>query len=108
MSFLRINRRRKVELIPVAIVLLLSSLISCQQTPNEPDIPIIRRPNWWNFYQRGVTYSLNQEWDKAVSDFQIALGLEKGAIYPEFADQRRVKTYGINFVDDYFPIGLRI
>ena len=89
--------------IVVLFLLLISVIPSCKQLPKKSDIPIIRRPNWWNYYQRGIAYSLNSKWENAADDFEIALGIKKGAIYSEFNEKRRAKTYGLHFLKDYFP-----
>ena len=97
------NRNTIFRVTGVLCLLLVLLFISCQPLPIEPGIPIIRRPTWWNFYQRGIAYSLVNEWEMAANDFLTALGTEIGAIYPEFNEKRRAKTYGLHFLKDYFP-----
>ncbi len=92
------------HLIRLPLFFLIAGLLfSCEHLPLESGIPIIRRPNWWNFYQRGVAYSLKGNWEKAAADFETALGYQEGAIYPESSEKRRAKTYGLHFLNDYFP-----
>lgn len=86
----------------VAAVLLVTG---CQavQGPEGTDTSRMRRPTWWGFYRRGVARSRRGEWAGAAADFRVALGVEPGAIYPDATDRRRAKTYGLHFLDDYFP-----
>ncbi len=91
---------KKIALIIPCLLFLLSS---CQPLPVEEGIPFIRRPNWWNFYHRGIAYSKKGRWADAATDFETALGKQKGAIYPEINEKRRAKTYGLHFLNDYFP-----
>jgi len=53
------------------------------------------RERWWNFYERGASYSAGEFWEQAIADF-------KEAISQRDHDQRRARTYGMHFVD-YFP-----
>ena len=53
------------------------------------------RHRWWNYYERGVSYSDGEFYAAAISDFQEA-------IHQREEDQRRARTYGMHFVD-YFP-----
>jgi hypothetical protein len=55
----------------------------------------IWRGNWWNYYERGVSYAAGEFWDEAMADFQAAL-----AQYHQ--DERRARTYGLHLID-YFP-----
>ncbi|MEW5802644.1 MAG: hypothetical protein AB1847_11145 [bacterium] len=52
--------------------------------------------NFWNFYERGLSYAEGEFWPLAITDFQQAVRL-KGR------DQRRIRTYGLHILDDYFP-----
>lgn len=53
------------------------------------------RERWWNFYERGMSFSEGGFWQEAVADFQEALKQRD-------RDQRRARTYGLHFTD-YFP-----
>jgi TolB-like protein/tetratricopeptide (TPR) repeat protein len=53
------------------------------------------RERWWNFYERGASFSEGGFWQEAVADFQEALKQRD-------RDQRRARTYGMHFTD-YFP-----
>jgi tetratricopeptide (TPR) repeat protein len=66
-------------------------------------LPVIRRNTWWNFYRRGLALANREDWADAIEYFRIALGTKPGSVYPAFQDARRAKTYGLHFLDDYFP-----
>jgi hypothetical protein len=55
----------------------------------------IWRGRWWNYYERGVSYTEGQFWDDAIADLQAAIKQRQD-------DQRRARTYGLHFTD-YFP-----
>ena len=54
------------------------------------------RSRWWNYYERGCSYSEGGYWEEAKADF-------REAIKQRDEDRRRARTYGVlNFID-YFP-----
>jgi TolB-like protein len=53
------------------------------------------RHRWWNYFERGQSYSDGKFYQNAVSDFQEAIRQRE-------KDQRRARTYGMHFID-YFP-----
>lgn len=53
------------------------------------------RHKWWNYYERGLSFSDGQFWQKAEADFRKALKKRN-------KDQFRARTYGMHFTD-YFP-----
>jgi hypothetical protein len=53
------------------------------------------RGRWWDYYQRGTSYTEGAFWNDAVADFQAALRQRQ-------TDQRTARTYGFHFLD-YFP-----
>jgi tetratricopeptide (TPR) repeat protein len=53
------------------------------------------RDRWWNYYERGLSFSEGQFHDEAARDFQTAIEKRE-------KDQWRSRTYGMHFVD-YFP-----
>lgn len=85
-----------------AVVMLLAT--SCN-TPPDPkytkdgrtygQVQGLFRERWWNFYERGMSFSEGGFWSEAVADFQEALKQRD-------RDQRRARTYGLHFTD-YFP-----
>ena len=52
--------------------------------------------NFWNYYQRAISYAEGEFWPFAIHDFQQASRLKN-------RDQRRIRTYGLHLLDDYFP-----
>jgi len=95
----RIGRRRAGSWLVAGLCLLLS----CRHASREDGEPVIRRATWWNFYNRGLARSLNGKWAAAAEDFLVAMGRKQGAVYGEEDEKRRAKTYGLHFLDDYFP-----
>jgi TolB-like protein len=53
------------------------------------------RHRWWNYYERGLSFSEGDLWKEAEADFRQAVSQAS-------ADERRARTYGLHFVD-YFP-----
>ena len=53
------------------------------------------RGRWWNYYERGASYSDGHLWKEAEADLRSALDRRT-------EDQRRARTYGMHFID-YFP-----
>ncbi|MDM8521760.1 caspase family protein [Desulfococcaceae bacterium HSG8] len=53
------------------------------------------RHRWWNYYERGTSFSGGRFWREAEADFREALSQWDG-------DRRRERTYGMHFMD-YFP-----
>ncbi len=49
------------------------------------------RGRWWQYYERGVSWSLGGFWAEAEADFRDALKLR-------LTDNRRARTYGMHFV----------
>ena len=53
------------------------------------------RHNWWNYYERGLSFMDGGFWRRAEADFRTALSKWD-------QDERRARTYGMHFID-YFP-----
>ena len=53
------------------------------------------RNQWWNFYERGLSYADGESYAEALADLTTAVGLRD-------KDQRMARTYGMHFID-YFP-----
>ncbi len=53
------------------------------------------RHRWWNYYERGISFSNGRFFEEAISDFEDAVDQRS-------KDQRMARTYGMHFVD-YFP-----
>ncbi len=88
----------------VVIVFLVFLFLRCN-TPPDPKyvkdgkqygvVQGLFRERWWNFYERGVSFSDGAFWQEAAADF-------KEALRQRDRDQRRARTYGMHFTD-YFP-----
>lgn len=63
----------------------------------------IWRPTWWNFYRRGLSFAEGEFWEESTRDLKTTVGYIPGALSIRTDDQRRVRTYGLHFIDDYFP-----
>lgn len=87
-----------------AAVAVAVAALSCRHmSPDPGGIPVIRRPTWWNFYRRGLAYARAGAWEEALHDFRVATGRQEGAVFAENQEKRRAKTYGLHFLNDYFP-----
>lgn len=64
---------------------------------------VLHHHNWWNYYTRGVSRLTAGEVVEARADFQRALGEISGATFGEPRDMWRARTYGLHFVEGYFP-----
>lgn len=86
-------------------IILCSFFVACTIAPENPRIEKdgkvygttvgAFRHRWWNYYERGTSFSDGQFWKQAEADF-------KAAIDQRNSDQRRVRTYG-RHLSDYFP-----
>jgi len=68
-----------------------------------PGVPPLRRPLWYNFYERGTALAMHGHWALAARDFLTASGQVPGATYGKQVERRRARTYGMHFLEDYFP-----
>ena len=93
----------------LAIVLLLLLCVAPACTTRNPDRGAYTRDGvaygvtggsfrgrWWNYYERGRSYADGGYWAEAAADFRAALAQRD-------VDQRWARTYGLHFVNDYFP-----
>ncbi len=53
------------------------------------------RHRWWNYYERGLSFSEGEFYQEALADLEEAIGQRA-------KDQRMARTYGMHFID-YFP-----
>lgn len=56
------------------------------------------RNTWWQNYERCLSYAEGEFWEAASASFQRALATRMG-----LQDQRRANTYGLHFIEHYFP-----
>ena len=68
---------------------------------NHPDRII--HHNWWNYYTRGVRFLAQGNTALAKTDFERCLGLKPGPKFGFPKDLWRVRTYGLHFLEGYFP-----
>lgn len=59
--------------------------------------------NWWNYYVRGTVLLKQGQVEEAAADFERALGVRPGAKFGFDRDLWRARTYGLHFVEGYFP-----
>ncbi len=59
--------------------------------------------NWWNYYGRGAYFLKQNRVAEATADFQRCLGIIPGAKFGFKQDLWRARTYGIHFLEGYFP-----
>ena len=87
-------------------IVTLLSVWSCAPQPSKPiykkngkEYGKIRgaffRHQWWNYYERGLSFAEGEFYREAVEDL-------KAAIQQRAKDQRMARTYGMHFMD-YFP-----
>jgi hypothetical protein len=72
-------------------------------SPGADVAPLHARRHWWNYYRRSLDYALAGDWQRAAWDLEICLGRRRGALFAADREQRRTKTYGLHYLDDYFP-----
>jgi|GEM_PF-1095265 len=59
--------------------------------------------NWWNYYARGMYFLEQNRTEEAMADFQRSLGVIPGAKFGNARDLWRARTYGLHFMEGYFP-----
>lgn len=91
---MKIASSTKAKLVAAATIALVVVIAGCVYT---------WRPNWWNFYERALSRASEGQTPEAAEDLETAIGARKGATLPRPEDARRVRTYGLHFIDDYFP-----
>jgi hypothetical protein len=96
--FLRCRRR----LLPLCGCALLA-IAGCLSPTPPPDSDTLYRHNWWNYYARGTLFLRQNRLEEASADFQRSLGIMRGARFGNDRDSWRARTYGLHFVEGYFP-----
>lgn len=94
-------RRRRLPLVLAAAFVLASPLlVSCANRATPPRVVdgvaygVTKAPfrgRWWQYYERGVSWSLGGFWTEAEADLRACLRLRG-------TDARRARTYGMHFV----------
>ena len=86
------------------LLVALLSLAACRTGgPVAPPGDALRHHNWWNYYERGEARLKAGDFQGAREDFERALGTRPGARFGYDAEAWRVRTYGMHFLDGYFP-----
>ncbi len=93
--------RRGSALAGAAAFLVLSGCVTMD--PSGIDPAIMRHHNWWNYYTRGQERLEAGNLAGAKSDFENCLGLRRDAKFPFAEEHWRVRTYGMHFLNAYFP-----
>ena len=99
------HRRPARILLPAGggLALLLLALAGCLSPPAEPGDGALHRHNWWNYYARGLEALRQERVAEAADAFRRCLGLLDGARFGNDRDRWRARTYGLHFVEGYFP-----
>jgi len=95
---------RILSLAPILLCLLLAAGCETVGTRQGDDATgELRHRNWWNYYRRGEALAMKGDVRHAREDFERALGLRSGAKFGNDTDTWRVRTYGMHFIEGYFP-----
>ena len=81
----------------------LLALAGCLSPPALDGDGALHRHNWWNYYARGQQFLRQGRHTEAADDFRRCLGILKGARFGNDRDRWRARTYGLHFVEGYFP-----
>lgn len=81
----------------------LLTILGCVAPAPESEGGELYHHNWWNYYARGTFFLKNDRVEEATADFQRSLGLRSGARFGNTRDMWRARTYGLHFVEGYFP-----
>lgn len=86
-----------------AVLVVVALTASCMVPAPETEGGELYRHNWWNFYTRGCYFLKQNRIREAMADFQCSLGVTPGAKFGNTHDMWRARTYGLHFVEGYFP-----
>lgn len=75
----------------------------CATRMIDPEVADMRFHNWWNYYNRGSERLAKGDLEGAKRDFERCLGLRSGARFGFPEDMWRARTYGLHFLEGYFP-----
>ncbi len=92
--------RRLTAALAVALIL---AVAGCLSPAPENAGGKLYRHNWWNYYARGLWFMKEGRTEEAASDFRRSLGVDPGARLRNGRDMWRARTYGLHFVEAYFP-----
>ncbi len=102
------SRRKRLRRTPAMTGLAASALLlllhgACVAPTPPDDGETLYRHNWWNYYTRAATRLRQGRTADAEDDFARCLGLLDGVKFPNASDMWRARTYGLHFVEGYFP-----
>lgn len=86
------------------LITLLLFLSGCGTYYIDANLP--RQPrfhNWWNFYELGTEFLKEGKVREARLYFEICLGIRRGAKFGFDRDMWRARTYGLHFIEGFFP-----
>lgn len=101
--------RQQRHLLVVGAVLLMCVLMphtGCQTLsvgPGDNKTGELYHHNWWNYYERGVSLLKERKIEDARRDFEVSLGIRRGAKFGYDREMWRARTYGLHFLEGYFP-----
>lgn len=95
--------RRRARAASACLFCLLLSGGGCRTSEPVEETGKLYRHNWWNYYARGSAFLKQGKTVDAQADFQRCLGLLSGATFRNDHDMWRARTYGLHFVEGYFP-----
>lgn len=81
----------------------LLTILGCVAPAPETEGGELYHHNWWNYYARGAFFLKAGRVEEATADFQRSLGVRSGARFGNARDMWRARTYGLHFVEGYFP-----
>ena len=101
----KLKMDNKVIICLCAMMIVLCLISACQTfSPEEQDGSAeLYHYNWWNFYKRGLARINEGNYEGAKTDFETCLGIRPGATYEYDQDIWRARTYGLHFIEGYFP-----
>jgi hypothetical protein len=82
---------------------LLAGVAGCVAPAPETEGGELYHHNWWNYYARGTYFLKRNRVEEAKADFERSLGVIPGAKFGNARDMWRARTYGLHFVEGYFP-----
>ena len=95
------QRRRWCGLALPAVLMLV--LAGCLVPLDEEQGETLYYHNWWNYYRRAAYRQKQGNATGAQEDLECCLGLRSGAKFKNTQDMWRARTYGLHFLEGYFP-----
>jgi hypothetical protein len=99
----RVTQKKRYAFSMILTCTLLIVLAGCLVPLSEEQGETMYYHNWWNYYERAVYRMCQGRIDAASKDFERCLGLRSGAKFGNSQDMWRARTYGLHFLEGYFP-----